>query len=254
MEDKNRPSFVRIRWRRRRRPEEGEERGEPPPEGERPVEQEAPEHRELHTRVVVPRQQRGSGDTRPELDIELREVRYGATSRGPYLRIVPRQRRFMRHAPGYLEATPLASRPVDTLGRYVANLKQAVIGGPFATSQAIHERLSKLKALAILGSDPLSSSAYATEEMLIVLALAGSGAFTYGLPIAGVIAMLLGIVALSYRQTVRAYPGGGGAYLVASENLGRGPAMLAGALEQSKTAGQTAALAAFRQRAQRLGR
>lgn len=228
MEKKSRPSFVRIRWPGGRR-RGGEKRGEPAPEGGRPVGEEAPEQGELHTRVVVPRQQRGGADSRPELDIELREVRYGAASRGPYLRSVLRQRRFTRVAPGHLEATPLASRPIDALGRYVADIKRVVIGSPFATSQAIHERLTKLKAMAILGSDPLSSSAYATEEMLIILVLAGSGAFTYGLPIAGVIAVLLGIVTLSYRQTIRAYPGGGGAYLVASENLGRAPAMLAGA-------------------------
>ncbi len=177
---------------------------------------------------MVPRQERG-GSSHPELEIELREVRYGATSRGPYLRIVPRQRRFMRVAPGYLEATQLASRPTDTLGRYWADIKRVLIGSPFATSQAIHERLSKVMALPIFSSDALSSSAYATEEILIVLVLAGSGALHNALPIAGVIALLLAIVTLSYRQTIKAYPSGGGAYIVAHENLGRGPGLLAAA-------------------------
>ena len=77
-----------------------------------------------------------------------------------------------------------------------------------------------MKALAIFSSDALSSSAYATEEILLVLVLAGTGALTASLPIAAVITALLVIVAFSYRQTVRAYPGGGGSYTVARENLG----------------------------------
>ena len=162
-----------------------------------------------------------------EADIELREVRYGSTSRMPYLRVVPRQRMFTRVAPGEIEATELASRPQGVVGCYWADIKRAVIGSPFATSQAIHERLTKVKALAILGSDPLSSSAYATEEALIILMLAGSGALRHGLPIAGVIALLLLIVGLSYRQTIRAYPSGGGAYAVCQDNLGRGASLLA---------------------------
>ncbi|MDR7540555.1 MAG: APC family permease [Armatimonadota bacterium] len=177
---------------------------------------------------MIPRQERGGSDW-PEQDIELREVRYGRASRGPYLRVVPRQRRFTRVAPGYLEATRLASIPADTLGRYLAGLKQVIIGSPFATSQAIHERLTKVKALPIFSSDALSSSAYATEEILIMLALAGSGALSHALPITGVIVLLLAIVTLSYRQTIRAYPSGGGAYTVARENLGQGPGLAAAA-------------------------
>ncbi len=217
MDKKSPPSFIRIRRPREHRPQ-----------GDIWPREEAPERSEVHTRIVVPRQERG-GPARPEQDIELREVRYGATARGPYLRIVPSQRRFRRVAPGHLEATRLASRPVDTLGRYLADIKRVVIGSPFATSQAIHERLTKVKALAVLGSDPLSSSAYATEEMLIILALAGSGALTHALPMAGVIAVLLVLVALSYRQTIKAYPGGGGAYAVAQDNLGQGPGLVAAA-------------------------
>jgi amino acid transporter len=223
-----RPRFVRIERGKtgraggetapEREPQEGAQEGPP-----------TPEERDLHTRIVVPRQARGAPPkgTRAEVDIELREVRYGSTSRMPYLRVVPRQKMFTRVAPGELEATALASRPQDIVGRYLADLKRVVIGSPFATSQAIHERLSKVKALAVLGSDPLSSSAYATEEMLIILMLAGSGALRNGLPIAGVIALLLLIVSLSYRQTIRAYPSGGGAYAVSQDNLGRGPSLLA---------------------------
>ncbi len=225
MEKKGRRSFIRIRGPGERRPEAPardadslrQEDGAVQAEGAGPSER---------TRIVVPRQERGGAD-RPEQDIELREVRYGQASRGPYLRVVPRQRRFTRVAPGHLEATPLASRPVDTFGRYLAGLKRVVIGSPFATSQAIHERLTKVKALPIFSSDALSSSAYATEEILIMLVLAGSGALSNALPIAAVIVLLLAIVTISYRQTIKAYPSGGGAYIVAHENLGQGPGLVA---------------------------
>ena len=174
----------------------------------------------------MPRQERGGAD-RPEQDIELREVRYGQASRGPYLRVVPRQRRFTQVGPGYLEATRMASIPADAVGRYLAGFKRAVIGSPFATSQAIHERLTKVKALPIFSSDAVSSSAYATEEILIMLVLAGSGALSRALPITMAIVLLLAIVALSYRQTIKAYPSGGGAYIVAHENLGQKPGLVA---------------------------
>jgi len=225
MEKKGRRSFVRIRRSGERRPEAPvsdadslrQEDGAVQSEGAGPSER---------TRIVVPRQERGGAD-RPEQDIELREVRYGQASRGPYLRVVPRQRRFTRVGPGYLEATRLASVPADAVGRYLAGLKQVIIGSPFATSQAIHERLTKIKALPIFSSDALSSSAYGTEEILIMLVLAGSGALSRALPITMVIVLLLAIVTLSYRQTIKAYPSGGGAYTVAHENLGRGPGLLA---------------------------
>jgi amino acid transporter len=226
MEKKERPSFVRIKGPKERRLEAPVPEAGPPAEEHDAIE-EAAEPGE-RTRIVIPRQERG-GPERPEQDIELREVRYGQASRGPYLRVVPRQRRFTRVAPGYLEATPLASRPADALGRYLADLKALVIGSPFATSQAINERLTKIKALAIFSSDVLSSSAYATEEILIVLLLAGSGALSNALPIAGLIALLLAIVTISYRQTIKAYPSGGGAYIVAHENLGQTPGLVAAA-------------------------
>src|SRR3990172_1074194 len=193
--DKGKPSrFVRIRRPAPDQPEERAERPAPGAEAEAP-----PEATEAHTRIVVPRHARAAvEEEQAEADVELREVRFGATSRGPYLRIVPRQRRLKRVAPGLIEATPLGSRPQDMVGRYLADMKRVVIGSPFATSQAIHERLTKVKALAIFSSDALSSSAYATEEILIVLALAGSGAFHNALPVAGVIALLLAVVVVSY--------------------------------------------------------
>src|SRR5216684_3251459 len=108
-------------------------------------------------------------------------------------------------------------------------LKRVLVGAPMPLSQARHERLGKAVALAVFASDPLSSVAYATEEILLVLILAGSAALSYSLPIAFGIALLLAIVVVSYRQTVHAYPQGGGAYLVAKDNLGIFPALTAAA-------------------------
>jgi amino acid transporter len=108
-------------------------------------------------------------------------------------------------------------------------LKRVMVGAPMPLSQARHERLGKAVALAVFASDPLSSVAYATEEILLVLILAGSAALSYSLPIALGIALLLAIVVVSYRQTVHAYPQGGGAYLVAKDNLGQSPALTAAA-------------------------
>ena len=96
-------------------------------------------------------------------------------------------------------------------------------------AQARHERLGKAVALAVFASDPLSSVAYATEEILLVLVLAGHAALSYSIPVAVGIAALLAVVVISYRQTVQAYPQGGGAYIVARENLGTFPALTAGA-------------------------
>ncbi len=96
-------------------------------------------------------------------------------------------------------------------------------------AQARHERLGKAVALAVFASDPLSSVAYATEEILLVLILAGSAALSYSLPVAIGIAALLAVVVISYRQTVAAYTQGGGAYLVAKDNLGVFPALTAAA-------------------------
>ena len=106
----------------------------------------------------------------------------------------------------------------------LSRLKRWLVGEPLATAQASHERLSKRVALAVFSSDALSSVAYATEEILLVLAAAaaftGGESFGYVLPISGAIALLLWLVGLSYRQTIKAYPTGGGAYIVAKDNLG----------------------------------
>src|SRR5688572_17368712 len=96
-----------------------------------------------------------------------------------------------------------------------------------ATDEAPHQLLPKWVALPVFSSDPLSSNAYATEEIMLVLVLAGTASLRYVMPLALAIAAVLVIVVISYRQTVRAYPSGGGAYIVSMENHGELPALIA---------------------------
>ncbi|HMQ31621.1 MAG TPA: amino acid permease [Chloroflexaceae bacterium] len=108
-----------------------------------------------------------------------------------------------------------------------SSFKRLLIGKPIATEHQHHERLSRVTALAVFSSDALSSVAYATEAILAVLILAGSAALGLSLPIGAGIAALLVIVGFSYRQTIRAYPRGGGGYIVSRENLGDLPGLIA---------------------------
>ena len=109
------------------------------------------------------------------------------------------------------------------------SLKRLLVGKPIPSSMAHHERLSRVTGLAVLSSDALSSVAYATDFILATLVVAGVGAFTHAIPISLVIATLLAIVAFSYRQTIHAYPTGGGAYIVAKENIGDNAGLIAAA-------------------------
>lgn len=111
---------------------------------------------------------------------------------------------------------------------FYPQIKQFVIGKSLPTTAHIEERLSNAAALAVLSSDALSSVAYATEEILLVLMAAGTGALGLSLPISIAIILLLAIVVLSYRQTIRAYPQGGGSYIVARENIGLYAGLIAG--------------------------
>lgn len=104
-----------------------------------------------------------------------------------------------------------------------------LIGKPLPTADAPHQTISKRIGLAVFASDALSSTAYATQEILVILAAAGTLALGYAFPIAIAIVILLAIVTVSYEQTIHAYPGGGGAYIVARDNLGELPAQTAGA-------------------------
>jgi amino acid transporter len=110
------------------------------------------------------------------------------------------------------------------------SLKRLVIGKPLPSHEEQHQRLSKKVGLAVFASDAISSTAYATEEILFVIfPLAGYASLKYLNPMAFLVVVLLAIVATSYRQTIRAYPSGGGSYVVARENLGTRPALVAGA-------------------------
>jgi amino acid transporter len=109
------------------------------------------------------------------------------------------------------------------------SLRTWLIGRPLATADAPHQTIGKAIGLAVFASDALSSTAYATQEILVILAAAGTLAFGYAFPISIAIVILLAVVTLSYQQTIHAYPGGGGAYIVARDNLGELPAQSAGA-------------------------
>src|ERR1700704_5656985 len=109
------------------------------------------------------------------------------------------------------------------------SLKRLLVGKPIPSHLAHHERLSRVTGLAVLSSDALSSVAYATDFIVATLVVAGVGAVVYAVPISLVIALLLAIVAFSYRQTIHAYPTGGGAYIVAKENIGSNAGLIAAA-------------------------
>ncbi len=134
------------------------------------------------------------------------------------------------------------------------SLKRLLFGNPLATSQMAHERLGPVIGLAVFASDALSSVAYATEEILLALALAGTAGLSFSVSVGIAIAVLILIVAFSYRQTIIQYPDGGGAYIVAHENLGQTPGLLAAAalltdytltVAVSVTAGVAAVISAF---------
>ncbi len=163
---------------------------------------------------------------------------------------------FVRRRRGELTAMPAAGRPQSPSSRWLYRARRTVLGPPLATSSMVDERLSKPVALAVLSSDALSSVAYGTEAMLAVLVLAGSAVLWHALPIGGAIVILMLAVALSYRQTIKAYPRGGGSYIVASDNLGPIPGLTAAAglmmdyiltVAVSVSAGVAAVVSAFPQ-------
>ncbi len=161
-------------------------------------------------------------------DIDWWEERRGTLPGNRYVRVLrAADRGFTEVGPSTLRAGEGATAPRTGIGRVMTGLKRALIGRPIASEHAIHERLTKAKALAVLSSDALSSVAYATEETLTILVLAGAAALRFTLPISIAIVVLLAIVAISYRQTIYAYPNGGGSYIVAKENLGMLPGLIA---------------------------
>ena len=158
------------------------------------------------------------------------EIRQGSVPANMRVRLIrPSHPSFRRISTGLLEATEETEAPRNTLERIIYPLKRLFIGAPLASIQAEHERLTKFKALAVLSSDAISSVAYATEAILVTLIVAGSSSLSLTLPISLAIIGLLCIVTLSYRQTISAYPQGGGSYIVAKDNLGTLPGLLAAA-------------------------
>jgi amino acid transporter len=128
---------------------------------------------------------------------------------------------------GRVEATAAAGDPETRAGRAAARALRAVVGPPLRSTAIAHERMRKLVALPVLSADALSSVAYGPEAMFAVLVLGGSAGLAMALPVAAVIALLMLAVGASYRQTIRAYPDGGGSYVVASANLGARAGLLA---------------------------
>ena len=117
----------------------------------------------------------------------------------------------------------------DSDARRSSNWRAWLIGRPLSTADAPHQAIGKAVGLAVFSSDNLSSTAYATQEILIILAMAGTAALSWVLPVSAAIVLLLVILTISYEQTIHAYPSGGGAYIVARDNLGEFAAQVAGA-------------------------
>lgn len=141
----------------------------------------------------------------------------------------PRSPYFRAGADGVVVARPAAIEPSDPIGRTLARLRRSLFGRPLSNAEEGTERLSRAKALAVFASDNLSSVAYASEAILFTLLAAGTATFGLALPISGLIVTVLAIIVVSYRQTIRAYPNGGGSYVVARENLGQRVGLVAGA-------------------------
>ncbi len=141
----------------------------------------------------------------------------------------PEARYFRYSRPGVVVARTTALVPRTRVGRVGLTARRTLFGQPLATDQEIDQRLPKWKALAVFSSDVMSSVAYATEASMFTLLAAGTVAFAYLMPISLLIVGLLVLVTFSYRQTIRAYPSGGGSYIVAHANLGTLPGLVAAA-------------------------
>ena len=175
------------------------------------------------------REPRDTGRVDPLL--EVREKRRGQRPGDAYVRIVrPFEDAFQKgDDPGELIATERTILERRGWKAGLRSLRTWLIGRPISSEHEEHERLTKVKGLAIFSSDNISSSAYGPEEISRVLAGAGIGALVLTLPLAGLITVMLAIVTLSYRQTIKAYPKGASSYIVASDNLGSTVGVLAAA-------------------------
>ncbi|MDQ2853702.1 MAG: APC family permease [Chloroflexota bacterium] len=175
---------------------------------------------------------RGRKPEPPPVDslLEVREKRRGQRPGDSYVRIVrPFEDEFERGEEGTLIASESTLLGRSGFRSVLRRIRTVLIGRPISSDHELHERLTKLKALAIFSSDNISSSAYATEEMMRILILGGIGALSLTMPITVGIVVILAIVASSYMQTIKAYPNGASSYIVASDNLGTLPGLTAAA-------------------------
>jgi amino acid transporter len=178
--------------------------------------------------VTAPPEPGAEGQVQSDDLRELRRVRGGRPG-DRYVKVVePYAAEFRRRAPGHLVASERVLEPEGGLGRVADLLRRILIGRRIATAKEAQERVGPVKGLAIFASDNISSSAYATEEIMRVVVVAGAGALAATtLPLTFAIVAVLLIVVTSYQQTIRAYPSGGGSYVVASDNLGVFPGLMA---------------------------
>ena len=167
-------------------------------------------------------------DSKLNPELISREHRKGLRPGDAIVR-VKRPRGFQKVGPGHFLATPEANIPQGKLDRFFLAVKRIFIGRPLAKVEESQERLGVAKALAVFGSDAISSSAYATEAALLILMTAGSAALHISIYTAIAVSVVFAIVVFSYRQIVYAYPQGGGAYNVSRTNLGKMPSLIAAA-------------------------
>lgn len=174
--------------------------------------------------------ERGSEAPAP---LTLEEERRAASGRLPgnrYVRIVrPAAGEFRRARPGHYVATERSLVPESRFGRRYQRVRQFFLGKPLAGAEESQQRVSKLAGLAVLAPSNVSSSAYATEEMLRVVALAGVGALTLATPLALLVVAVLAIIVVSEFRVIDTYPEGGGSYIVARDNIGIVPGLVAAA-------------------------
>jgi amino acid transporter len=171
---------------------------------------------------------RAAGRVPPRQALTWRDAP-SASGAGPSSVHIASYRGLPHGAPRFWRPLSDTSEPEGRLGRVVWRLKRVIVGRPIPTAEEPHERLSRTKALAVFSSDALSSVAYATEEIMRVLVVGGTALMARTLPISLTIVALLAIIVVSYRQTIAAYPSGGGSYIVASDNLGAAPGLVAAA-------------------------
>jgi amino acid transporter len=159
------------------------------------------------------------------VDLRVREVVRGSKPGSHYVRV--KRHPAFDAAGEHLIAREEVLAPTTPTGKVLDAFRRIFIGPRIPTIREIHERVSIFKGLAVFASDNISSSAYASEAIMAVLVLAGTGALGLTMPITLVIIGVLAVVVTSYQQTLYAYPNGGGSYIVASDNLGRLPGLIA---------------------------